>query len=1156
MYRYEIITCTVKGMVNCHPEQLNLSGERVFSFDFTKIYDRRKVICQTESKSASALTYQIIRALCGNDERQIEEMLPDSHCLLRSLIYMDFAGFFPNWNDKNYTVLNSLFKNGFSIRFDELDERHYVPFDKSQSMSRRYVITFIDEQIFPQVDESIRLGIPFHSTHNWDIAVTKYYAYRGLCLTDGIRIPEGRGNEFKLDESTVIVLAENKRKMKGIECLTARVSEDGTLTEEKCTECDKTDFDGEGLISPDYAEYLNKILSRERKKTVNATSFQIRMPFTKGMLHTVDFNGFLSEQVFGDRPCSITDAFGIKRDLSKARIVLNASMFKCFGWLKQYASHLDSQNEKPDMMKLYFERFNLYSHALYVANTDTVAGGSTVPMNYQFLNTITFKEENALSDLIADHISQALSIEQKYIGEAGEICAACAAESDEEAEDDPSNERIIPELPSWQYAISKNKAFLFENHVKSILDSEVLSKIKDICSGRILVKGSVKYLSEDLLAFLCEMADLVSDRSDKEKSIIRSLKDKTLRSDRFYVADHKTLKLTYKKKYAILRSPHLSRNEQCILRPFIPDRNNLYTKYFSHLTGVIMLPYSSVDAVALGGADYDGDMVKLITDRTICNAVFDSSYENNTDRGQDGKAGREFIRSYPIVNIPNYAKVNYRNSTIKEHIGFDIVRDTFSNQIGKISNAAVKEGMKIYMDTSGDKERYNHIALYTIATGVDIDAAKTGVRPDIEKLITSDISSEWKEFNGFKDAVDKVTNNRFLTSGTILQETTDKGQVLTLERNSGSECFHLKATLYAPEQNVPTLCRLPGEMLHALLLYREQQADRTARFRSMSKDEADFCFIFQADESGSYNRKWADDCDNEIINKLSGCIIAYRKAKSSTRALSRSKIWAEKIDYIGRIITNLKLGFDIDREPVPGSYLSVRDAVSYVYADLERLFTDQKTLAQVIKRLYGNALQNAPSNAEGLTGNKWVTARREALEETLMAILGNRTWLAGDIPVLDDVLLPETKALLLSPHDNSFDLLPFFLKDIRGEMKRNQTMDERLDYIEWIKNTSDNDKKDPFEGYSEEFYETLLSSYRKREQLKESESNWNKDVIRDSRNYMRKLFEGDMQKAMKYYWAAAKQADKSHMFFWDVFSTADIIDTIHSNPYAEPNTGE
>lgn len=69
-----------------------------------------------------------------------------------------------------------------------------------------------------------------------------------------------------------------------------------------------------------------------------------------------------------------------------------------------------------------------------------------------------------------------------------------------------------------------------------------------------------------------------------------------------------------------MRNPHLSRNEQIILRA-AEKYGSLYEKYFSHLKGAVMISAASNVVMTLGGADFDGDLVKIIKDSRIVQAV-------------------------------------------------------------------------------------------------------------------------------------------------------------------------------------------------------------------------------------------------------------------------------------------------------------------------------------------------------------------------------------------------------------------------------------------------------------------------------------------------------------------------------------------------------
>ena len=110
-----------------------------------------------------------------------------------------------------------------------------------------------------------------------------------------------------------------------------------------------TEFDGEGLISKQLSDSLDSIHS----------SYQIRMPYIKGVVHEVDF-------------ASLFDELGV------VDLIINKSMFKGFGWML----------ENNLTWKEYLERCRKYNHALYISGTDKADTQDTIEFNYQFLNTL------------------------------------------------------------------------------------------------------------------------------------------------------------------------------------------------------------------------------------------------------------------------------------------------------------------------------------------------------------------------------------------------------------------------------------------------------------------------------------------------------------------------------------------------------------------------------------------------------------------------------------------------------------------------------------------------------------------------------------------------------------------------------------------------
>lgn len=144
---------------------------------------------------------------------------------------------------------------------------------------------------------------------------------------------------------------------------------------ERRTDVPITCFDGEGLISKQYA----KVVDRALCGAVVHTSFQIRLPYVKGMVHQVNFQTLLD--LCGQKV--ITDIWGQAHNVKDVDIILTKSMFKGFGWLK------DSGMTWAD----YWDAFRRYRHALYITNVSKVKPETHTELNYQFLNTVSIREE-------------------------------------------------------------------------------------------------------------------------------------------------------------------------------------------------------------------------------------------------------------------------------------------------------------------------------------------------------------------------------------------------------------------------------------------------------------------------------------------------------------------------------------------------------------------------------------------------------------------------------------------------------------------------------------------------------------------------------------------------------------------------------------------
>ena len=709
-------------------------------------------------KNLNALYYQIL-VLQDLDEK-------DRDCLLDQIIEVDFSKVFgPRISANNEIKLRNIFdgqddKRGIILSFHDEDVR-FVPFDKSGSMTRRDRITVVREDIKKELDKRLLLDFPFD---RMPIDPSKYFAYRGLYLSDGKRVETvdllGIENEpVALNENTVIVIDDYKQRKQdlddynlegGIYTNSRKTDSEGRFDfikkdvdelkreEAELSGKDKSlpainSFDGEGLICPELSRCINEDLKRIGFISENATSFQVRMPFVKGMLHEVDYHAFLKKECEIDK-AQIKDYFGIERDLSQTRIILSKSMFKAADWMKQALKdeqfiedyrRIFPKDKDIDVMKYYFKKFDEYDHALYIRQTDISLRGDKVFLNYQFISTLDIRK-NSFEEVLSQHKEYVQNIENSFIKK----------ETDYEDEEEVSDS----DTEAWRVALGRNHAFVNDRYIRSMIEGRRDSLIRDTVSGNVIVNGENRFLSGDLWVLLIYLARLTGC-GNKDK--INELEEYSLKDNDFYIAgigrnvlmQNRSFKET--PMYALLRNPHLSQNEEVVsystktkigLSSFTVEL--VRSEYLKDLRGVIMISSQSLIPNLLGGADFDGDIVKVIYDLDIVKAIENAVYGHKTEINDKGRPVTLSFRKLPVVII-NGIETESSASKANTHITYETIKNTFSNSIGQLSNLAFKfsqikindELRKILPDID------YKCAQCTITTGIDIDAAKHGVHP-------------------------------------------------------------------------------------------------------------------------------------------------------------------------------------------------------------------------------------------------------------------------------------------------------------------------------------------------------------------------------------------------------------------------------------------
>ena len=248
--------------------------------------------------------------------------------------------------------------------------------------------------------------------------------------------------------------------------------------------------------------------------------------------------------------------------------------------------------------------------------------------------------------------------------------------------------------------LKKNPLFLEESLFVNELQRQAESILKQYSLGHLLVAGDNRYLSDDLMRLFFVLTG--DPRLEAE----------CLTGDEIY-APHPGY--SAQDRYTLLRSPHIARNEEVLAVP-MKNMGPIRKKYLSHLSYVLMVDSRSLIPERLGGADFDGDMIKTIAD-PLLNECVRRSHQNETP---------------PLLKIPSAEPLISDANDWQAR--FETVKSTFSSRVGQISNAALRRGVVAYDENAGDAEKQKcreETETLAILTGLEIDSAKSGVKPDL-----------------------------------------------------------------------------------------------------------------------------------------------------------------------------------------------------------------------------------------------------------------------------------------------------------------------------------------------------------------------------------------------------------------------------------------
>ena len=703
MATYQIYELSARAVMSYAAEQ-----DGVFTFTLNRsATEHCKVPGARHEQDSCAMFHQLMYQLHGEGwrERSDEKVT----ALSDVLFYMDFAGIFDRrgtgrTQQARREKARDMFRpEGITLDFGSGPHR-YVAFERSASMSRQSRLSFIRADLYEPMRQRIMLNMELDRCQ-----LSKLYAYNGLMFSSGTRV-----DGIRIDKNHRVIVIDNpSKRVERAPVITLREGrEPGTFYRADTLEdLDITCFDGVGLISKEYAEVVDKACCGSHIHT----SFQIRMPYIKGMLHQVDFKDFF-------RNCgtmSLVDIWGKIHSLSSVDIILTRSQFKAYDWLR----------ENDMTWEDYWDAFREYNHALYITNLSKTEPEKLVELNYQFLSTISIQPEEFRPADLPDGWSHSPEDDHRqWLTKATETAYFNFRANERyrlayfrRGLRQPKGSRA----DIMARVLEKNPKFIREPVYAEQLDGQARKILKGYAVGRLLVAGDNRFLSGDLLELMWRLAESPGAVLPPQQAFYARAQTDYFADDSFFAPG---AAYAHEDSCTLLRNPHIARNEELQLSAY-PDGDELRQYYLGHLTDVVMVSADSLAAERLGGADYDGDLIKTIADPILNRCV-----KRNYDYDFFQKLSND--RNLPLLKIPALSAP--KSDANDWQARFQTVENTFAARIGQICNAALDRSVVAYSERTDKKTRKQYrqeLEALAILSGLEIDAAKTGVRPDLNDYI-------------------------------------------------------------------------------------------------------------------------------------------------------------------------------------------------------------------------------------------------------------------------------------------------------------------------------------------------------------------------------------------------------------------------------------
>jgi len=459
-------------------------------------------------------------------------------------------------------------------------------------------------------------------------------------------------------------------------------------------------FDGAGLVTPECAlKWARELKCQSNKgKFYLPSCFQFRViPGIKGEVMLFDLKRFAREK----KVSKIVDLGGKTWDIFKDKIdvILTESQFKFW---KQYLDDNGNfdywlwRNEFDKECHGYKRTFNIVSYGVYPGDLP-----DKTMLSYQPEQSVNFTEEEIpeVSDMgigiykrVASNIDEFLKFRRLI-----EI-------SDETGEE---TENIDKYTPPYYVALLHNKDLFYDQYVHSKIEEDIKKLKNNILSGKLFVKGNYQVFTPDLYGF-AEWA-FHDELGHEPQGLLR--KPYHIYSDWWNDREAVTVD--------IMRNPAVGMEHRI---GHLRNNSELKKWFKFQTTGIVTGMYDTL-ALALNGADYDGDTVCTTDNVHLINAV-----------KREFKAGNGRLVVKKIVGDSTERNASQGIQISDRAALMEVNQMSFKNSIGHVIDRVTDLWTYINLDK---KRVRNYIMVGVIVGSETIDFAKTGENASFPDEIVS-----------------------------------------------------------------------------------------------------------------------------------------------------------------------------------------------------------------------------------------------------------------------------------------------------------------------------------------------------------------------------------------------------------------------------------